>query len=75
MTNPHFPHFPIDIFIRLWYNIGVANEKEMKKMLMLKMIVLLALAMLVVMAAALVAAIEDFLEFLGSQDDDGEDEI
>ena len=51
MTNPHFPHFPIDIFIRLWYNIGVANEKEMKKMLMLKMIVLLALAMVFALAA------------------------
>ena len=42
-------------------------------MLILKMVVIMALAMLVVMAAALVAAIEDFMEFLGSQDDDGED--
>ena len=42
-------------------------------MLILKMVVIMALAMLVVMAAAMVVAVEDFMEFLGSQDDDGED--
>lgn len=43
--------------------------------MLLKMIVLMALAMLVLVVVAMLAALERFMEFLGSQDDDGEDEV